>query len=103
MAPRLPVALLLIVALFVNGVWHVAHADFHPPAEAAVTDVAPPAKHTNDMDHSGDTLVHPLHQQAYLYRVEIVPPSLRVERMIDDRVARSVTGHASRLFRPPAS
>lgn len=102
MASRIPVALFLIVALLVNGVWHVAHADFHPPTEAAATDVAPPVKHTNDMDHSGDTLVHPLHQQAYLYRVEIAPPSSRVERMIDDRVVRSVTGHANRLFRPPA-
>lgn len=102
MASRIPVAVFLIVALLVNGVWHVAHAEFHLPAEAAAMDTVPPAKHTNDMDHSGDTLVHPLHQQAYLYRVEFAPPSLRVERMIDDHVDRFVTGYANRLFRPPA-
>ena len=100
MALRRPIVLLLITTVLLNGVWHVAHVDFHAPAEAATHHV--PAKHTNDVDHGGDTLVHPLHQQAYLYRVEFATPSLRVERMIDDHVDRFVAGYANRLFRPPA-
>lgn len=104
MTSRISVALFLVVALLVNGVWHVAHADFHAhaAADSAATDIVPPAKPAGDSDHSGDTLVHPLHQQAFLYRVELTAPSTRAGFIIDSYHSRFVAGHASRLFRPPA-
>lgn len=104
MTSRISVALFLVVALLVNGVWHVAHADFHAhaAAEGAATDIVPPAKPAGGTDHSGDTLVHPLHQQAFLYRIELAAPFVRADFVVDDYLIRFVAGYTSRLFRPPA-
>lgn len=102
MISRIPVALLLVLALLVNGVWHAAHAEFHAHATGDATDLVSPAQPAGDVDHSGDTLVHPLHQQAFLYRVELAAPSTRAGFVVDSYRARFVAGHISRLFRPPA-
>ena len=101
MKSRFNVTLFLVLALLINGVWHVAHAEFHSSADVAM-DQMPLANSGGDVDHGGDTLVHPQHQQAYLYLVELVPPPARIDRVVDTYLNRFVSGHAARLFRPPA-
>lgn len=103
MTSRSLLALFLTVALLVNGVWHVAHADFH--AHAAVAEAADQpssAIQTSEVDHSGDTLVHPPHCQAFIYRVALAAPVMRADVVADAYLNRFVPGYTSRLLRPPA-
>jgi len=110
MTSRVAVSLLIIAALLANGVWHVADAKLHGHAHVvAVTaaDVEPPVEDAGRVDDSGhidDSLMHPMHehQQAYLYRVELAVPSVRIDGVDDPGVNRFVAGHPSRPFRPPA-
>lgn len=103
MTARAAVALLMIAAIVMNGVWHVGDANLHGHTHIAATtaaDMESPVP--GDAGHVDDPLVHPAHQHAYLYRIEVATPSVRVDRVVDAYVNRFVAGHASRLFRPPA-
>lgn len=104
MTSRISVFAVLGGRLLVTGVWHAAHAEFHAHATdiVAAADAASPAKPAGDIDHSGDTLVHPMHQQAFLYRIELAAPFVRADFVVDDYLNRFVAGYTSRLFRPPA-
>ena len=110
MTARVAVSLLIVAALLTNGVWHVADAKLHGHTHVvAVTaaDVESPvgdADRVDDSGHIDDSLVHPMHehQQAYLYRIELAAPSVRIDGVGDASVNRFVAGHPSCPFRPPA-
>ncbi len=104
--PRFYLTILVIGAVIFNGVWHVAYADFHSHSDdfQAAT-VAPSGASSvlqGGVDHAGDQLVHPLHQQAYLYQIQVLPPSVHSERLPELASLLSLSAPISGLFRPPA-
>jgi len=104
MTSRVAVSLLIIAALLVNGVWHVADAKLHEHTHVVAVTAADVESPVGDVGHVDDSLAHPMHehQQAYLYRVELAVPSVRIDGVDDPGVNRFVAGHPSRPFRPPA-
>lgn len=104
MSARVAVSLLIVAALLTNGVWHVADAKLHGYTHVVAVTAADVESPVGDAGHVDDSLVHPMHehQQAYLYRIELATPSVRVDGVGDASVNRFVAGHPSRPFRPPA-
>lgn len=104
MTARVAVSLLITAALLANGVWHVADAKLHGHAHVVAVTAADVESPVGDVGHVDDSLAHPMHehQQAYLYRVELGVPSVRVDGVDDPGVNRFVAGYSSRPFRPPA-
>lgn len=104
MSARVAVSLFLIAALLANGVWHVADAKLHGHTHVVAVTAADVESPVGDVGHVDDSLVHPMHehQQAYLYRINPVTPSVRVDGVGASGVNRFVAGHPSRPFRPPA-
>lgn len=105
---RLFLSILLIGAVVFNGVWHVAYADFHthtsdPHASSPIPAMALDASQSEpNIDHGGDQVVHPVHQQAYLYCVQLFNAPAHTELSPEYSRAPALPAWVSGPFRPPS-